>query len=266
VTPFLPDRSISRSPGPLPDIHIDEKEMAPMKECPWILACSVFFPAIAGCVGDVKVAALPDAAPPVESQVAGDAGTSPAEASAQFEPDATSIGLLCADVQSVLSTCPGTLAVCASAVAAECATVFAPLRSAAYARALHGCAPTLLCQDKGALSPEQPCISVALRQSAPTAAQWSLATAVCSACAQSAPTLEGGVNCTGHVQSLASTGRLLSSSILQLSDSFAEQIFNSHCTSNAALQFPGDYDNCENSFLNCVADDHPPDPAACNSD
>lgn len=103
------------------------------------------------------------------------------------------------------------------------------------------------------------CVTTRLKALAPTAAQQKLADEMCVACAKAPSTREGGLACQGF--SFTGEGRNVATGILPLSDTFAEKVRTS-CIAPAKQQFPDDYYNCENVFLNCIGEQQPA-PASC---
>ena len=178
----------------------------------------------------------------------GDAAANPAE--------------LCADIESVTSRCYPVA--CANAVTAQCTSRIAPAFSAAYAQALHQCAPNIACSGFE-LQPSDLCMTPLIYAAAPTSAQMTLANKMCQACARAPATTEGGLNCTGHVPGQGSGGRALRTSLLSLSDSYVGRVDGAHCVETAVQQYPTDYDNCENVFLNCLNQELP-SVSACTPD
>jgi hypothetical protein len=157
---------------------------------------------------------------------------------------------LCADIDAVANRCFPSA--CAQAVTNQCATVIAPEFSAAYASAVHQCAPTALCGS--ALAPDSNCTAPLIRAAAPTAAQMTLATDFCQACVRAPATTQGGLSCVGYVMAPGATGRMFATQALAMSDAFAAKVYAAGCIAKAAAKFPGDYNNCENVFLNCAVD------------
>jgi hypothetical protein len=168
----------------------------------------------------------------------------------------------CADVVAFAMRCDS--AACAQAIASECPGTLAPLVSEAYAQAAHQCEATDRCSDK--LSPDTACMVPKLNAAPPTPAQRTLAEDFCQACARAPSTLDRGLWCLGHALLPGSTGRMLSTSLLELSDQNAAQVYSAGCIAMGTQAYPNDYNNCENVFLNCVAHTFPPDPAACAGD
>ena len=147
---------------------------------------------------------------------------------------------------------------CAKALDDECTTAFAPLLSEAYAQALHQCFATDPC-DEG-LAPETLCKAQQLDTATPTAAQSALAEDFCRGCAGGPSTIDHGLWCAGHVLGPGSTGPMLSTTILELSDSAAARVYAADCIGKGVQAYPTDYNNCENGFENCVGDLYPSDP------
>jgi hypothetical protein len=189
----------------------------------------------------------------------GDAATSPTPATGDA---AANPAELCPDLDAIVGRCYSSA--CEQAFAAACAATWAPLFSEPFAQALHQCAATAACVDQA--DPSTACMAPKVRAATPTAAQQALADTFCQACAQGPSTHDGGLSCVGHVLSAGSTGRMLSTSLLEMSDSFAATIQASNCIASAAQKYPGSYDNCESEFLNCVVAQYPPMPASCSGD
>jgi hypothetical protein len=166
---------------------------------------------------------------------------------------------LCTDIDTFASRCFSTA--CEQWVTGSCTDVIAPIYSVAYAAAFHQCSPTTACSDQ--LRPDGACMTMAIRAWPPTPAQQTLADDFCPACAHSASTTEGGLSCVGHVFTANSTGRMFATSALELSDAYVEKVYQAGCIEMAAAQFPNDYDNCENIFLNCINTVLPAVPVAC---
>jgi hypothetical protein len=211
-----------------------------------------------------------DAQPPTEAgnpqDAAGDAqdatGNPPSDAALPPTGDAAADpNALCPDIATVANLCYPSA--CAQAIDAECTAVVAPAFSTAYAQALHSCASKVACVD--ALDPSSSCMAPLVRAAAPTGAQMTLASAFCQACAKAPATTDGGLSCVGHVLSPGSTGRMLPTSLLSLSDAYAEKVYSAGCIQQGVQQYPNDYDNCESVFLNCVSDTLP-EPSACSAD
>ncbi len=210
--------------------------------------------------------ASPDAATEI-----GDADKSP-EATTAGEADATvptgdasaDPTTLCPDIEAALTHATCYSSACIVSVTADCPTTLAPVFSAAFGQALHECAAQSTCLD--VLDPSSSCMADKVRSATPTAAQQTLADDFCPACAQSPSTLQGGLSCVGHVLSPGSTGTMLSTSLLELSDAYIEKVYAAGCIGMAVNQYPSDYDNCESVFLNCVSDQFPSDPSACMRD
>lgn len=206
------------------------------------------------CGGSADVPAAATPAADATSGAAGDALQSPSGDSAANPTQ------VCPDIEDVIALCESSA--CAQAVVATCETTIAPGFSEAFATALHARAPTVACVD--GLDPSTACMAPKPRAAAPTGAQKALADAFCPACANAPATTEGGLGCVGHVLPAGSTGRMLSTTLLELSDAMIEKVFAAGCIAPAAKMFPADYDNCENVFLNCVVGQFPPFPACAD--
>jgi hypothetical protein len=189
------------------------------------------------------------------SATSGSTGSSPA---ASNGGDGT--GTFCSAMSSYIQQCSKS-ADCYAAFEKECPESIAPLQSDAIARALNECMATnqVSCGSVGA--GENDCIRMKLEAVPPTAAQDQLAADFCAACAQGAvATHQQGVSCAGHV--VEGSGRTLATELLSLSDAATAKAES--CIRPASAQYPADYDNCENAFLDCVDNLGPGAPAACS--
>jgi hypothetical protein len=75
-----------------------------------------------------------------------------------------------------------------------------------------------------------------------------LADDFCAACADGPRSPTQPLSCQGR--ELPGAGRTGETGILALSDAAAA--LAARCIAPAKQEFPGDYDNCENAFLNCL--------------
>lgn len=114
--------------------------------------------------------------------------------------------------------------------------------------------------------PETSCLIPKLNAAAPTPAQRTLAEDFCQACARVPSTIDNGLWCVGQILAPGSTGRMLSTSLLELSDPQAAKVYAAGCIGEATQAFPKDYLNCENTFLNCLVATYSSGPASCASD
>jgi hypothetical protein len=128
--------------------------------------------------------------------------------------------------------------------------------SEAFKTAYAQCASATICV--GFVN-ESSCGRAALKAQPPTPAQQKLADDLCSACANAPSIREEGLSCQGHV--VTGEGRRLGTHILSLSDSAAATV-TAKCIAPAKQQYPNDYSNCENVFMNCIGDQIPI-PASC---
>ncbi len=168
-------------------------------------------------------------------------------------PTGTSVhpSAFCTDFDTATASC-GYPATCTTALESACPQIELSY-SAAYMSALHDCASTIDCDvDPG----EGSCLFGKVIAATATAAQSQLAADFCTACVPGSTVQAGapdGLNCSGHAIALAQGyGRVMGVDVLALSDSAAAAAES--CVAPAAAAYPGDYDNCENSFLDCVAD------------
>jgi hypothetical protein len=206
-----------------------------------------------------------------ESSVAADdasrSETTIEDTGASFQPTAPSgtqaadANVFCADVHTYLTRCAS--ASCAQAFDSACIGTWAPAESDAYADAFHHCVTTGTCSDA---SGESSCMVPLVNDASPTAAQRTLANDFCQACAGVLTILDNGLWCMGHALLPGSTGPMLSTTILGLSDAYAAKVYAAGCIQQAVAAYPTDYLNCDNTFENCVAAQYPADPAACSAD
>jgi len=209
----------------------------------------------------------------VESSVATGGDGGPGEATSEdtgaaFQPTAPSgteaadPGALCADVHTFLTRCAS--ASCTQAYDITCASTVAPAESAAYAAAFHHCVMIASSCSDG--SGETSCMVPLINAATPTPAQRTLADDFCQACARGPSILDNGLWCAGHELMPGSTGPMLSTAILRLSDAYAAKVYAAGCIQQAVAAYPTDYLNCDGTFENCVAAQYPADPAACSAD
>lgn len=145
---------------------------------------------------------------------------------------------------------------CRTDLKAQCDTR-ARFYSEGYKAAFSTCQSSSPC-DKAGLG--SPCVDDALKKRAPTAAQQKLADDFCAACASGAAAVrEEGIACAGRV--IRGSGPTLGPHILAVDDASAPAV-GATCIGPAKQQFPNDYDNCENAFLNCLVA-QVPTPATC---
>jgi hypothetical protein len=164
--------------------------------------------------------------------------------------------VFCEDFDEYLSRCNESTA-CRSSFASVCTSELEDSFSEAYKSAFDACLDSVPCNGPAA---ETPCIAARLAVAPITTAQWILASNFCHACANGAmATGEAGLACDGHV--IHGAGRTLASVVLAIGDATATTA--APCVASAAAQYPDDYDNCENTFLNCIADLSPEAPASC---
>jgi hypothetical protein len=167
--------------------------------------------------------------------------------------------LLCADIHSFTGRCltPS----CSAAYDDACPGTLAPSLSTTYQEAWHACVASASCRD--ALAPETSCMVSHMNVATPTAAQQALADDFCHACAGVASTLDNGLWCTGYALAPGSTGRMLSTTLLELSDAMTAKVYAADCIARAVKAYPSDYWNCDSEFENCVVEQYPGAPSAC---
>jgi hypothetical protein len=192
-----------------------------------------------------------------------EAGTGgPFQPTAPSGTAAASASGLCPDFHTFVARCAD--ASCTQAYDAVCAGAVAPALSAAYAAAFHHCVMTSSSCSDG--SGETSCMVPLLNAATPTPAQRTLADDFCEAFAGVPSVLDNGLWCMGHALPPGSTGRMLSVTLLKLSDAYAAKVYAAGCIQRAVAAYPTDYLNCDSTFENCVAAQYPEDPAACTGD
>jgi hypothetical protein len=156
----------------------------------------------------------------------------------------------CADLDMYAARC-GLTAQCRSDLAGQCPSSFDSHYGTAFKAALQACVASVSCTGLDAAN--DPCLYTKVVAGPVTATQFTVATDFCAACAQDArTTTANGISCVGHVIQLPQGyGRVMGVEVMSLSDTAAGQA--EACIGPAQAAYPSDYNNCENSFLNCVA-------------